>query len=63
MANKALSKRQKLMIRNEPARALKPRNPIAVAARQRAAGAHQKSASGERQLQQKLLDRLLNDKE
>lgn len=51
MANKALSKRQKLIIRVEPSqRALKPRNPVAVAAKQRVAGAHQKSASAKRQL-------------
>lgn len=51
MANKALSKRQKLMIRSEPQRALKPRNPVAVAAKQRLAGAHQKTASARRQLE------------
>jgi hypothetical protein len=52
MANKALAKRQKLTIRVEPAsRSLKPRNPFAVAAKQRAAGVHRKSASAERQTQ------------
>lgn len=56
MANKALSKRQKLTIRAEPSqKALKPRNPIALAARQRAAGPHKKTASAVRHLQQRLL--------
>ena len=59
MANKALSKRQKLMIRTEPVKPPKPRNPVAVAAKQRAAGAHQKTASTERQTQKRLLDKLL----
>lgn len=57
MANKALSKRQKLMVRAEPARIkTKPRNPFAVAAKQRSAGPHRKSASAER----RALDRLLS---
>lgn len=60
MANKALSKRQKLTIRIEPSqRALKPRNPIAVAARQRAAGPHRKSPSGQRQEAARLLKKKL----
>lgn len=64
MANKALSKRQKMTIRVEPAqRAGKPRNPLVVPARQRVAGAHRKGVSGERQLQQKLLKKLLGEPE
>jgi hypothetical protein len=64
MANKALSKRQKLVIRAEPARAkTKPRNPFAVAAKQRVAGAHRKSASAERQALDRLLNRAFNDVE
>lgn len=60
MANKALAKRQKLTIRVEPSqRALKPRNPIALAAKQRVAGEHRKSASGQQQLQQRLLKKVL----
>jgi hypothetical protein len=59
MANKALSKRQKLMIRAESLKALKPRNPVALAAKQRAAGTHQKEVSSERQTQKRLLDQLL----
>lgn len=52
MANKALAKRQKMTIRVEPSsRNLKPRNPVAVAAKQRAAGPHRKSVSAERQAQ------------
>lgn len=59
MANKALSTRQKMMLRAKPAKPPKPRNPVAVAAKQRLAGSHQKSASSERQEQKRLLDRLL----
>lgn len=60
MANKALAKRQKMTIRVEPSqRALKPRNPIALAAKQRVAGAHRKGASGERQLHERLLKKIL----
>lgn len=62
MANKALAKRQKMTLRTEPSQpGLKPRNPFAVKAAQRAAGPHQKNASGQRQLQQRLLDKLLVD--
>lgn len=62
MANKALSTRQKMIIRVEPSqKALKPRNPIAVAAKKRAAGAHQKSASAQRQVQQRLLKKALGE--
>lgn len=64
MANKALNTRQKMMIRAEPARkAMKPRNPVALAAKQRAAGSHAKSVSAERQLQQRALKKSLGDKE
>jgi hypothetical protein len=59
MANKALSKRQKLMIRTEPVKLPPPRNPVAVAAKQRAAGSHQKNESAARQTQKRLLDKLL----
>lgn len=62
MANKALSKRQKLTIRVEPSqRALKPRNPIALAAKQRVAGSHQKTSSAQRQLQQRLLKKIIGE--
>lgn len=62
MANKALGKRQKLTIRVEPSqRALKPRNPIALAARQRVAGSHRKSRSAERQRQQRLLKKVTGE--
>ena len=64
MANKALSKRQKLTIRVEPSqRALKPRNPVALAAKQRVAGSHRKSTSAERHLQQNLLKKILGEPE
>jgi hypothetical protein len=50
MANKALASRQKMRIRVEPSQAYaKPRNPVAVAAKQRSAGAHVKTVSGQRQ--------------
>lgn len=64
MANKALSKRQKLTIRVEPSqRALKPRNPIALAAKQRIAGSHRKSTSAQRQLRQLLLKKVIGEPE
>jgi hypothetical protein len=62
MANKALSKRQKLVIRVEPSqKALKPRNPIAIAAKQRVAGSHQKSGSARRQVQKRVLKKILSE--
>ena len=64
MANKALAKRQKMTIRVEPSqRALKPRNPIALAASQRVAGSHRKSNSAERQLHERLLKKALGKTE
>jgi hypothetical protein len=62
MANKALSKRQKLTIRIEPSqKALKPRNPVAIAAKQRVAGSHQKGGSATRQLQKRVLKKVLSE--
>ena len=59
MADEARKKRQKAATSLEPVRrAGKPRNPIALAARQRVAGPHRKGASGQRQLQQRLLRKL-----
>ena len=56
MANKALSTRQKMRIKVEPSQAYaKPRNPVAVAAKQRSAGSHERSKSAERQLLKRLL--------
>jgi hypothetical protein len=50
MANKALATRQKMRLRIEPSQQFgKPRNPVAAAAKQRAAGAHAKGPSSERQ--------------
>jgi hypothetical protein len=64
MANKELAKRQKLIIRVEPSqRALKPRNPVALPAKQRAAGAHGKTNSAQRQLYERLLKKALGDTE
>lgn len=54
MANKALAKRQKMVIRLEPSQKA-PRNPFAIAAKQRAAGPHRPSKSAQRQAQQRLL--------
>ncbi|MET0983390.1 MAG: hypothetical protein ABWY02_14900 [Telluria sp.] len=56
MANKALATRQKMRLRIEPSQQFgKPRNPIAVAAKQRAAGAHAKPLSTERQAAKRAL--------
>lgn len=64
MANKALSKRQKMTIRVEPSqRPLKPRNPIAIAAKQRVAGPHRKTGSAQRHLHQRLLKKALGETE
>ena len=57
MANKALATRQKMQFRVEPSQA--PRNLVAAAAKQRAAGAHVKTVSGQRQQEKRLLARLL----
>lgn len=54
MANKTLGTRQKLSFRVEPSQT-RPRNPVAVAAKQRAAGPHRKSASAIRQAQKLLV--------
>jgi len=61
MANKALATRQKMRIRIEPSQK-PPRNPFALAARQRVAGPHQKSATGQRQLEKRLLQKKLAGK-
>lgn len=64
MANKALAKRQKLTIRVEPSqRPLKPRNPLALAAKQRVAGSHRKTNAAQRLLQQQLLKKALGEPE
>ena len=60
MARKSVSNRQKLSFRIEPSqRALKPRNPVAVAAKQRAAGPHRKTNAANRQAKKRDLIRLL----
>jgi hypothetical protein len=62
MANKALAKRQKLTFRIDPSqKGLKPRNPVAIAAKQRAAGPHRKNASARRQVQERSLKKILTD--
>ena len=60
MARKSVSNRQKLSFRIEPSqRALKPLNPVAVAAKQRAAGPHRKTNAANRQAKKRDLIRLL----
>jgi len=60
MARKSISQRQKLSFRIEPSqRALKPRNPIAVAAKQRTAGPHRKTNAANRRAKKRDLIRLL----
>jgi hypothetical protein len=58
MANKALATRQKMQFRVEPSQ--KPRNPVAVAARQRAGGAgpHAKPPSTGRQAAKRVLAKI-----
>ncbi|MDE2427308.1 MAG: hypothetical protein KGM99_01175 [Burkholderiales bacterium] len=62
MANKALATRQRLQFRLEPSQS-KPRNPFALAARQRVAGSHKKSATAVRQQQKIALKKKLVDDE
>ena len=60
MARKSIGNRQKLSFRIEPGqRTLKPRNPVAVAAKQRAAGSHRKTNAANRQAKKRDLIRLL----
>ena len=64
MANKALATRQKLSFRIEPSQKIaKPRNPVAVAAKQRSAGPHRKSAAALRQEAQQALRKKLEQPE
>ena len=48
MANKALATRQKMLMRAAPSVPIKPRNPFAGFAKQRAAGSHAKTTISER---------------
>jgi hypothetical protein len=57
MANKALATRQRMMLRVEPA-PLKPRNPFAGFAKQRAAGSHAKPLASERQAAKRALKKV-----
>jgi len=52
MANKALATRQKMRLTAPPS---KPRNPVAVAAKLRAAGPHAKGPGPERQAAKRAL--------
>jgi len=60
MANKALATRQKMTMRVEPSQK-PPRNPVALAAKQRqgGAGAHAKPHATERHAAKQLLAKLL----
>ena len=58
MANKALATRQKMTMRIEPSQKA-PRNPVAVAAKLRAAGPHAKPLSAERQAAKRALAKAL----
>ncbi|MDQ7969029.1 MAG: hypothetical protein REI95_05240 [Oxalicibacterium faecigallinarum] len=58
MANKALAKRQRMTIRQEPSQKA-PRNPFALAAKQRAAGPHQPAKLSQRPGKKQLLNLLL----
>jgi hypothetical protein len=56
MANKALATRQKMRIQVEPSQQFgKPRNPVAVAAKLRAAGPHTKGKTAQRQAEKRAL--------
>jgi hypothetical protein len=56
MANKALATRQKMQVKIAPSQRFgKPRNPVAVAARLRAAGPHTKGATAQRQAEKRAL--------
>jgi hypothetical protein len=56
MANKALATRQKMRLRIEPSQQFgKPRNPVAVAAKQRSSGPHAKPLATERQAAKRTL--------
>ena len=56
MANKALAKRQTMRLVVAPSQQLgKPRNPVAVAAKLRAAGPHKKGATAARQAEKRAL--------
>jgi hypothetical protein len=57
MANKALATRQRMMLRVEPA-PLKPRNPFAGFAKQRAAGSHTKPVASERHAAKRALKKV-----
>jgi hypothetical protein len=55
MANKALATRQKMRLTVAPTYQSKPRNPVAVAAKLRAAGPHAKGPGQERQAAKRAL--------
>jgi hypothetical protein len=58
VANKGLATRQKMRLRVAPSTPLKPRNPFAGFAKQRAAGSHDKPLSSERQAAKRALKKV-----
>jgi hypothetical protein len=59
MANKGLATRQKMRLTVAPSQQIgKPRNPVAVAAKLRAAGPHAKPAGVQRQLAKQALKKV-----
>jgi hypothetical protein len=64
MANKALATRQKLRLKVEPSQQFgKPRNPVALAAKQRSAGAPAKGRAPQRQAAKRALARIKREPE
>lgn len=62
MAKKTMGTRQKLSFRIEPSQqAARPRNPVAVAARLRAAGPHRQSPAASRQAARRELRQTLDE--
>ncbi len=59
MAKKSLQTRQKLVFRGSDLPQIKPRNPVALAAKQRVAGPHQKNVSTLRQAEKQRLKKIL----
>lgn len=63
MADKALAMRQKMRFHVEPSQQAKPRNPFAVAARQRSAGSHAKGRASQRQAAKRALAKIRTEPE
>lgn len=61
MSGKSRTRHKKQLIANGKGLALPPRNPVAVAARQRSAGAHRKSPSAVRQQHARKLAKMVRE--